>query len=218
MTWTAKGYSGPDSVGGLIDSLIGRIAVVCGNAQGVFEEYETVSECNPVVFAVNDVGVYLPKVDHWVSYHSDKLKVWEQAKLTGTVAEKRWTSHTGGTRGADADYNWWGLEPTTFPLSGQLAMLIAFLMGAERIILCGCPNNGTPRFFESAPRVDGFKYGAGDTQSDKAVITTYERECKRVPELKARVRSMSGWTYKFFGGLDDGEFLHDSPGASLGAI
>jgi hypothetical protein len=199
----AKGYSGPDSVGELIDSLVGRPALVCGNAAGVFEEFQLLGSGEQVVFAVNDVGVYLPRVDHWVSYHSDKLAVWEKLKLTGTAIPKRWKTHTGGTRGADADYNWYGLEPTTFPLSGELAMQIAYLMGAERIILCGCPMDSTPRFFENGARKDGFKYGAGETGSDKAQRKTLYREMKRLPQLKEKIRSTSGWSREFFGGPDD---------------
>lgn len=215
--WSAHGYSGRDNTAGLIDSLRGRTAIVCGNARGVFEEAKAVVGLyhqdaevdDAVIFAVNDVGVYLPHVDHWVSYHSDKLKVWSQLKQTGTAVPKRWICHTGGTYGADAEYNWFGTEPTIFGLSGELAMQIAYLMGSARIILCGCPMDGTPRFFEANCRDAGgndqYRYGAGTTGSDRAHRETIHREMKRLPEFKAKVRSMSGWSKEFFGGLDGGQ-------------
>jgi hypothetical protein len=215
MSWKAHGYSGRDSVAGLIDSLQGCTAIVCGNARGVFEELLSLypEGQGAVIFAVNDVGLYLPRVDHWVSFHSDKLKVWDKLKQTGTAVPKRWVCHTGGTYGADAEYNWYGTEPTTFPLSGELAMQIAYLMGAERIILCGCPMDETPRFFEAECRGavgnDGFRYGAGTTGSDNAQRTTMLREMKRLPEFKAKVRSMSGWSQRYFGSIDSCDDAQD---------
>jgi len=41
--WRAKGYSGAGNVEPLIGALEGRTAVVCGNAVGVFEDYDKAS-------------------------------------------------------------------------------------------------------------------------------------------------------------------------------
>jgi len=85
-------------------------------------------------------------------------------------------------------------------LSGYFAMQIAYVMGASPIVLCGCPGDRAARFFEARPRTD-FSYGAGRNGNDNSVRTQVEHEMKRLPEFKARVRSMGGWTGKFFGGL-----------------
>lgn len=207
--WSFNGYTGRDSVGGLIDSLSGRVVIVCGGADGVFDEYARAMREfeRPVVFAVNDVGVRLLRVDHWFSYHGDKLMEWSKRR-EAVEMDKRWKLHSSGPLAAGIDYDWTGTEPTTFSLSGQFAMQIAFLMGAERIILCGCPMDETPRFFETkcheADGNDNFKYGAGDTPSDRNVREVMEREFRRLPDFKAKIRSMSGWSASYFGGLTDG--------------
>lgn len=199
-SWQHKGYCGSGNVAGLLDSLTGRTAVVCGNGEGVFQELDQALMLAPeaVIFAANDVGMYLSKLDQWVSLHADNLGPWKQV---------RWL-HPGPCEDAKyhaidkrpfIDYVWAGLTPL-FCLSGYFALQIAYLMGAERIILCGCPGNQTPRFFEARARED-FGYGSGSIGSDKGVKEQIEREMDRLPEFKAAVRSMSGWTQEFFGGV-----------------
>jgi hypothetical protein len=97
------------------------------------------------------------------------------------------------------DYAWEFLTPI-MALSGYFAMQIAWLMGCSPIILAGCPGDGTPRFFEAKQR-GGFQYGSGETGSDKGIRQQVVNEMNRVPEFKAAVRSMSGWTREFFGGV-----------------
>jgi hypothetical protein len=97
------------------------------------------------------------------------------------------------------DYVWDRLSPQ-MALSGYFAMQMAWIMGAERIVLCGCPGEQTRRFFESTPRED-FGYGGHDSHGDQGIRQQVEIEMKRLPEFKQAVRSMSGWTQSFFGGM-----------------
>ena len=95
------------------------------------------------------------------------------------------------------DVAWTGLTPL-FCLSGYFAMQIAWIMGCRPIVLCGCPGSPAPRFFESAPRAD-FGYGSGADGTEVSVREQIEKEMSRLPEFKAAVRSMSGWTAEYFG-------------------
>jgi plasmid replication initiation protein len=63
-------------------------------------------------------------------------------------------------------------------------------MGCERIILCGCPNDRTPRFFET------------ECENNAYVETQVQitREMSYKPEFKEALRSCSGWSREFFGG------------------
>lgn len=193
--WQVRGYCGRAGVVPLLGSLAGRSAIVAGNAAGVFEEVEDARQRleNPVIFAANDVGIYLPKLDHWATLHTNKLGTWKQC---------RWQTHEGME---DAkyhaidprpfvDYLWVGLTPLMC-LSGYFAMQISWVMGCDRIILCGCPGNETKRFFEAASRPDS-GYGRDGPREQ------LEHEMERLPEFKAAVRSMSGWTREYFGGLE----------------
>lgn len=202
--WECGKYSGSGNVKELLGSLAGRTAIVAGNAQGVFQEVADVVADDVVVFAANDVGVYLPRVDHMVSLHIPKLAHWLDLRIGGEGRFVKGTKvHTNNHTGAIHQsflYYWAGLTPT-FALSGYFAMQIAYLMGCERIILCGCPGDLTPRFFELESRKDNFGYGNGTKNADKGVKTQVTNEMFRVPEFKAKIRSMSGWTREFFGGV-----------------
>lgn len=199
--WQHAGYAGSGNVVGLLDTLLGRPAVVAGGAEGVFVEVEQALDIlgNPAVFAANDVGMYLPKLDHWVSLHCDNLVAWKNVRWLHP-SEKEDVKYHSVDRRVFVDYVWQGLTPL-FALSGYFAMQIAWLMGCRPIVLCGCPGEPKRRFFEARLRADGFGYGGGTRGSDDGVREQLVKEMKRLPQFKAAVRSMSGWTRDFFGGL-----------------
>jgi len=199
-TWEAAGYCGRGSVESLINTLQGRPAVVCGSGDTVFYELADVLKKIPdaVIFGVNDTGMFLPRMDHWVSLHSSNLGTWKAVRWLHGRPREDVKYHSIEDR-AFIDYSWQNLTPL-FALSGYFAMQIAYIMGASPIILCGCPGERGARFFEASARAD-FGYGAGAGGSDNAVRTQIITEMKRLPEFKDRVRSMSGWTQTYFGGL-----------------
>lgn len=187
--WEAHGYRGSGNVEGLIDSLQGRTAIVVGNGETFLDDLENAPGKNEaVIFAVNDVGMYLPTVHHWASLHGDKLKAWHQVRAVDWPTEP-WACHSDNPV-YGCQYSW-QLEPC-FSLSGYFAMQISYLMGAERIILCGCPGDASLRFFDRIPRID-FDYQRAGTREQ------LEKEMARLPEFKAKVRSMGGFTAEFFG-------------------
>ena len=181
----------------LIGSLQGRPAVIAGNAEGVFEDVKEALRIviDPVIFAVNDVGMFLPQVDHWVSLHADKLGLWKQVRWGTTHAREKTLYHSVDER-PYVDHVWTGLTPL-FTLSGYFAMQLAWIMGASQIVLCGCPGSQQRRFFDLETRE--FGYGGNASGADVGVREQLEREMTRLPEFKAAVRSMSGWTREFFG-------------------
>jgi len=205
-TWQHAGYSGCGNVEGLLGSSTDRPAIIAGNAQGVFQEVEQVesmlSGC--LIFAVNDVGMFLPRVNHWVSLHADFLPRWMDVRSQHHLSVPV-RLHSCEAKPA-IDYAWEGLSPL-FALSGYFAMQIAWLMGCRPIILCGCPGSPAPRFFEAHPRhtsathMRGFGYGGGLTSQDAGIQRQLQTEMNRLPNFKASLRSMSGWTRELFGGL-----------------
>lgn len=192
-TWESRGYFGSGNVEPLLDSLRGRTALVVGGAQGVFEDYKKTVTRDMVVFAANDVGMYLPHVDHLVSLHASKLIHWAAIRKDQYCAypgNHDFKTHSHGS--ANADFDWFGLTPV-MSLSGLFAAQLAYLMGCERIILCGCPQDETPRFFE-VRAASGDAYVRGQEQ--------IKQEMGYKPDFKKAVRSMSGWTKEFFGGIE----------------
>lgn len=196
-TWEFNGYAGQGNVAELVGVASGRPAVIAGNAVGVFSEVGRALAAlpNAIVFGVNDVGMYLPRMDHWVSLHSKNLGGWKGV---------RW--QRGGPRevtkyhSIDAepyiDYVWHGLTPL-MALSGYFAMQIAYIMDCDPIVLCGCPGSQMRRFFEASPAA--FGYGNGVTGADNGVREQLIREMERLPAFKERIVSMCGWTRSYFG-------------------
>jgi hypothetical protein len=195
-TWQAHGYSGAGNVAELIDSAKGRAAVVCGSAVTVFMDMSKAMQTleDPLIFAVNDVGMFLPQVDHWVSLHAKNLLAWKQVRWLHPHAVASTQYHS-----IDAldgiDYCWQGLAPLLV-LSGYFAAQIAYLMGCNPIVLAGCPGNATRRFFEAESH-----YGYGVRENESSIQHQLMAEMHRVPEFRYAVYSMSGWTREFFGGL-----------------
>jgi len=186
----------------IIGSLAGRLALVVGNAEGGYKQAEFVRRhFDPVIFAVNDVGMYLPVVHHWVSLHYDKLVHWAAVRRLDGSLWQDFKTHCGYFQIAKADYVW-AIEPCHFSLSGYFAMQLAYLMGADRIVLAGCPGSRVRRFFEPEPRAD-YGYGGGDSNADYRDREQLYNEMRRVPGMKEKIRSCYGWTREYFGGPDD---------------
>ncbi len=196
--WEARGYHGSGNVAELIGSIEGRNAIICGNGAGVFDQLEDARAVldQPVIFAVNDVGQYVPNLDHWCSLHTDNLGPWKSVRWLNCKSMERTVYHGVDAR-PHVDYVWDQLSPC-FALSGYFAMQLAWIMGATRIVLCGCPGTATRRFFEAKARAD-FGYGQGTAGSDEGVRLQIVNEMARVPGFRDAVRSLSGWTKDFFG-------------------
>jgi len=195
--WEAKGYHGAGNVGELIDSLASRPAIIAGNGKGVFDEVEeayTSVGNMAVVFSANDVGVYLPVVHHMVSLHGPKLMHWVELRRDSTSrpnGNNDFRVHDAGLHGKADWYQWEHLTPI-MSLSGYFAMQIAYLMGCFPIVLCGCPGDSTPRFWETKGVNPGY------VRSQQQI----KEEMGYKPDFKKVVRSMSGWTRSYFGGVD----------------
>ncbi len=192
--WYHRGYTGLGNVEPLLDSCLGRTAIIAGSARGVFEEVDKIYERSSLVFAANDVGMYLPHVDHFVSLHTSKLDLWvairrdPASKAPGNL---NFQVHDAGLFGERDWHQWRALTPL-MALSGMFAAQIAYLMGCSPIILCGCPNDDTPRFFELEGRRDN---------AYRNVQYSIKQEMAYKPDFKAVIRSMSGWSKEFFGGI-----------------
>jgi hypothetical protein len=195
--WEAKGYVGGGNVAELIDSAAGTPALVAGSARGVFDEVDRATSVfggHPLTFAANDVGVLLPRLDHFVSLHTARLDFWVAIRRDPTGSSYGnidFRVHDGGLYGVRPWYQWKELTPT-MSLSGMFAAQIAYLMGCQPIVLCGCPNDDTPRFWETISR-------SKDYCKAQASI---KQEMEYKPDFKNVVRAMSGWSKSFFGGME----------------
>ena len=197
-SWESKGYVGEGNTAGLLDSLSGRPAIVAGSGKGVFEEVQRTTRImrEPVIFAVNDVGVLLPHIDHFVSHHTPRLVHWVNIRRDptgGSYGNTDFNVHDSGLYGAADWCQWTGLTPK-MSLSGLFAAQIAYLMGCVPIVLAGCPTDDTPRFWETEYKTCNVGY--------EKTQKTFQQELYFKPEFKRVLRSMSGWSKEFLGGIN----------------
>jgi len=198
--WTYGGYSGRGNVAALLGSEAGRPALICGTARGVFDDMAAANERieEPLILAVNEFGLFSNEAHAWISLHVNHLEAWQPVRYHNRLPP---LPIHGPAPHRTITWAWDAMEPVRFGLSGYFALQVAYLMGCEPIILCGCPGSPAPRFYERDSRPD-FGYGTGDSQNDEGIRHQLEREMTRLSEFKSRVRSQSGWTRDYFGGLE----------------
>jgi hypothetical protein len=143
----------------------------------------------PVV-AINGVAtLYLEHIVMWCSIHGRDLMKWApmRAERGGN------TDYLGYGNFSDkeecGDFIRWN-RPNLGGSSGLFAVDIALESGFEKVILCGVPLEGQQRVCSA----DG---------SPVEAVCAYESYRKgwerKLPDIKDRVRSMSGWTKELLG-------------------
>jgi hypothetical protein len=145
-----------------------------------------------LVFGVNDVSVYLPHVDHMVSLHTPKLDCWAELRRDTTsqgYGNKDFRVHDAGRHGGRLWHQWTELTPI-MALSGLFAAQIAFLMGCEPIVLCGCPTDSSPCFWQPDGTVN-----AGYEKTQYA----FKFMVGQNVEFRKALRSQSGWSKALLG-------------------
>lgn len=173
-----------------------RVALVLGGASSVWSEMR--SACDLVspdmVVATNDAGAVADPVDHWVTLHPEKFRMWaEQRRSSGLPRVASIWHHrapiardiegTGYAAGAFRSTSDWGGS------SGLLAVKVALLEGATHVILCGVPMTAEgAHYFDSAAWRFAERYRTG-----------WQRH---LPDIAEKVRSMGGWTAQLLGRPD----------------
>jgi hypothetical protein len=142
-----------------------------------------------VVIAVNEIAIHLKRLDHWATLHGEKLSRWIDRRRATLGLDSSlvslWAADTGmpapaGTR--VLPYDWGGMGSGS---SGLFAVRVAFRLRAGIICLAGVPMTPDGHWNDPTPWKD---HGG-------AVAAWIAAE----PQLRGRVRSLSGWTREFLG-------------------
>lgn len=163
--------------------------LVCGSAWCLADDLARARALHPdaPAIAVNGAAA-LVKAIALYSKHPERFKSW------GWIAAQ-FMRHDGFTvHGSQAQDgmpwvdHWW---PDARGGGGSAwgARKLAWLMGFDPVILCGCPL--TPgNYAEHKP---------GVLMTQQTVIDRFRRQIEAEPQWHAGVTSMSGWTEEFFG-------------------
>lgn len=176
-----------------------RSCLVIGSALTWEQDVEAaldIGEYDGVV-AVKRIGVlWRGRLDAWVTLHPDRLvKEMPERLLKGYPAPARVFSQTSASPMKHVtdqiDYKFPGQR--TSGSSGLFAVRVAFMLGFDRIVLCGIPLTKEFGKVDYGPLWHGEKLFRDAFQ-------------KAIPLFDGRVRSMSGWT-KDLVGMPTAEWL-----------
>ena len=170
------------------------VALVLGGAECLMDDLgaarRVLGTLPRVVVAVNHAGATYPgRIDHWVTLHPAKFRIWERRR-TGPGTYTRWSWKRGHPL-VDERLGHWGKGS-----SGLYAVTVARHLGVERIVLCGVPMDGQGN-------VDGRK-----EWEQKEYELHREGWMYHLERIAPFVRSMSGWTRDLLGEPTE-EWLHN---------
>lgn len=175
--------------------IIGRAGCVWNDIKGALGLFGQVGYAESAydVIAINGVGCDLPfRIDHWVSFHAELFPMWMQNRRDNGYpfaypdGYQLWTSARGRHMTEWEKHYKIRMVDCNGGSSGMVAVLVALEIGAPKIVLAGVPLEN--------------EYGHYDKPGwwDEAHLHRVAWE-KLAPEVKARIRSLSGWTKEFFG-------------------
>lgn len=132
-------------------------------------------------------------VDHWVTMHPELFPHWIAAREAGghPPAVQLWHARHKQSRVESKPVESWGGS------SGMLCIAVAFELGVERIVLAGVPMEKANRHYDD-PR---------PWNEARQYHPAWER---RVPQMRGRVKSLSGWTRDLLGEPTEGWLNGDS--------
>lgn len=167
------------------------IALVLGGAQCVHDDIAAAQALfkADIIMAVKDIGITWPHIDYWATYHPERLpKELGQRRAAGLPDPKAiFTYHVRIPPSLDLPIR---VMKTKGGSSGLLGTEAALLV-ADKAVLCGIPLDPKQVHYRR-PKKGGWPPAA---MYRKAWDVAY-------PQLKNRVRSMSGWTRELLGAPD----------------
>lgn len=165
-------------------------AIILGGADCLWSDLAKVPggvQEDDQVIAVNRSAVdYVGELDHLVSLHTEKLRVWirKRERAGGNLDFVTW----GRRRDESVDrivHPWGGM------CSGGYAVQIALEeLHCNPVILCGTPLDPSPHYYD-----DGL-WGSRDWEVCSEYHAGWE---KNLPRMHGKVFSMSGWTRELLG-------------------
>lgn len=171
-----------------------RTALCIGSAHCLWEDLYSLEASGlktDGTIACNAAGYeYGGDLDAWVSLHGNKFNTWlirrrdrGYRKAREIVAHRKWVGVT-----QIIDYRFPG-QVNSASSGGYAAKVALMDLGFDRAILCGIPLTPTPHLADSKPWKE---------------CTNFHRAWTEIPpEYTGRIRSASGWTRDFLGGIED---------------
>jgi hypothetical protein len=191
-----------------------RVLLVVGSAPSLFDDLAAAQALYPdaEIMLVNGACAAVEAAQHVLAGHTDKAEEFARAREEAFPFALPWRLHATQRIGSNPirpeEYpsvtDWWGPDCTSGATSAGKAALIGLRMGFDRIILVGCPLDGSGYFVgESAgiPQLRSCQRVGDATKQQAATIRRYKKRMAELAEttFKGKVFSMSGYTRELLG-------------------
>ena len=150
------------------------------------------------VIAVTTVGIFLPRLHHWIMGVPRKMMAFKIARTAMRGVTNGHTTHAKeeGYNGRDIDVLW-PIAGLHTPTAGHTAAVITLLLGYAPVILMGLPADDSGHFYPDAPiNPDGLEqldYGERRGKYQDAWLWLRDNF------FEGRVKSVSGNTREWLG-------------------
>lgn len=186
---------------------------VVGSAPCLFEDVALASKQFPAheLMLVNGACTAIEDAEHVLAGHTTKAEVFAKARRERFPLAKPWRLHANFVlTNANGKYprkeypsvtDWWPGAFSTGATSAAKAARIGLAMGFERVILCGCPLDGSG-YAPAEAKIAHDCFRVGDpTKQNAPIVESYKRKMAKLAEgeFKGRVFSMSGYTRALLG-------------------
>lgn len=190
-----------------------KTLLVVGSAPSLYTDLAAAREKFPgaEVMLVNGACSAVEDAQHVLAGHTDKATFFAKARSDAFPFALPWRLHATWMirHPVPRDLypevtDWWGPEHSSGATSAGKAALIGLSMGFGRIVLCGCPMNGSGYFpGESAgiPQLKACQRIGDATKQEAATIRRYKKKMAELAQttFKGKVFSMSGYTREVLG-------------------
>lgn len=192
-----------------------RSLLVVGSAPGLYADLAAAQAlCDDFeVLLVNGAGAAVEAAQHLLAGHTDKAEHFVAARDAAFPLAMPYRVHATFTdRGGKqppaehaAVTDWWPQSQfSSGATSAGKAARIGLALGFDRVILCGCPMDGSGYFPGESAGIGQLKACQRIGDPAKQAASTIRRYRERMAELaagefKGLVFSMSGWTREVLG-------------------
>ena len=190
--------------------------LIVGSAPCLYEDVGRALQLRPfsAVLLVNGACTAIENAEHVLAGHEEKAEFFARERRERFPKAPPWrlhaTTHPHRQKACREMFpsvtDWWPHEVGAGATSASKAAKLAFLLGFDEAILCGCPLDGSGYFPGEADvpqhvnclRIgdSGMAYGMQVSVQESRIIKGYRANFKALAEgeFKGRVFSMSGFT------------------------
>ena len=190
-----------------------RVLLAVGSAPGLYADLANGLERYPdaEVMLINGACTAVEDAQHVLAGHTDKAEFFAKARADAFPLALPWRLHaTWMIRHPiprdlyPSVTDWHGPEHSSGATSAGKAAMIGLSMGFDRIILCGCPMDGSGYFPGESKGIPQLASCQRIGDAKKQQMATIRRYRKRMLELaqtlfKGKVFSFSGYTREVLG-------------------